>query len=66
MVVETVYPAAGELVCAVPVGCADDVENEDFRFLDVGLPPEIARLKAAGHLGMARDACTRLLECLGL
>lgn len=62
MVVETVYPAAGELVCAGPVGCADDVANEDFRFLDVGLPPEIARLKAAGHLEAARDACTRLLE----
>lgn len=62
MAVETVYPEAGELVCEGPVGCTDEVSNDDFRYLDIGLPPEIARLKAAGHLTEARDACTRLLE----
>lgn len=60
--VETVYPEAGELVCEGPVGCTDEVSNDDFRYLDIGLPPEIARLKAAGHLTEASDACTRLLE----
>ena len=43
------------------MGCFDEVSNSDFRFLDIGLPAEIARLKYAGHLDEAIAACDRLL-----
>ena len=45
-----------------PVGCTDEVSNEDYRYLDIGLPPEAARLKAAGRLDAATAACERLLS----
>ncbi|OUP07678.1 transglutaminase-like domain-containing protein [Collinsella sp. An2] len=56
------YPDKDELVDVGPVGSTDDVSNDDYRYLDVGLPPEIARLKAAGHLDEAIAECTRVIE----
>ena len=55
-------PHDGRVSTEGPVGCFDEVSNDDFRYLDVGLPTEIARLKAAGHLDEAIAACDRLLE----
>ena len=55
-------PHDGRVVAEGPVGCLDEVSNDDFRFLDMGLPAEIARLKAAGRLNEAIAACDRLLE----
>ena len=61
MKVKTEYPAADELIVAGPVGCTDVVANDDYRQLAQGLPPEIARLKAAGRLKEACAACDRAL-----
>ncbi len=61
MKVKTEYPAADELVMAGPVGCTDVVTNDDYRHLAQGLPPEIARLKAAGRLKEACAACDHAL-----
>ena len=55
-------PHDGAVVADGPVGCFDEVSNSDFRYLDVGLPAEIARLKTSGHLDRAIAACDRLLE----
>lgn len=57
MAIKTVMPEEGRLVSCGPVGCSDEVSNDDYRFLDVGLPAEIERFKAAGHLQEAREAC---------
>ena len=45
MAVVNVLPSDGKVIDEGPVGCSVDVCNDDFRFLDVGLPPEILRLK---------------------
>lgn len=61
MAVINVLPSDGKVIDEGPVGCSVDVCNDDFRFLDVGLPPEILRLKDAGYLSQAIEACDRLL-----
>ena len=61
MAVINVLPSEGKVIDEGPVGCSVDVCNDDFRFLDVGLPPEILRLKDAGYLSQAIEACDRLL-----
>ena len=43
MAVINVLPSDGKVIDEGPVGCSVDVCNDDFRFLDVGLPPEILR-----------------------
>ena len=48
MAVINVLPSDGKVIDEGPVGCSVDVCNDDFRHLDVGLPPEILRLKDAG------------------
>ena len=53
MAVINVLPSDGKVIDEGPVGCSVDVCNDDFRFLDVGLPPEILRLKDAGLLRLA-------------
>ena len=53
MAVVNVLPSDGKVIDEGPVGCSVDVCNDDFRFLDVGLPPEILRLKDAGYLSQA-------------
>ena len=50
MAVRFECPEQGELVERGPVGTPDAASNDDFRFLAVGLPPEIERLKQAGRL----------------
>ena len=62
MAVVDVLPADGKVVAEGPVGCSVDVCCDDFRHLDIGLPPEILRLKDAGYLTRAVAACDRLLE----
>lgn len=62
MAVVNVLPADGKVVAEGPVGCSVDVCCDDFRHLDIGLPPEILRLKDAGYLAQAVAACDRLLE----
>lgn len=61
MAVINVLPSDGKVIDEGPVGCSVDVCNDDFRFLDIGLPPEILRLKDAGYLSQAIEACDRLL-----
>ncbi len=61
MAVRFEYPEAGKLVEKGPVGSADAVSNDDFRFLALGLPAEIDRLKQAGYLRQAICACDALL-----
>ncbi|MFR7732586.1 MAG: hypothetical protein ACLU7D_03975 [Collinsella sp.] len=61
MAVINVLPSDGKVIDEGPVGCSVDVCNDDFRFLDVGLPPEILRLKDARYLSQAIEACDRLL-----
>ena len=62
MAVINVLPSDGKVIDEGPVGCSADVCCDDFRHLDVGLPPEILRLKDAGYLTQAVAACDRLLE----
>lgn len=62
MAVRTEWPEEGKLVVDGPVGCADEVSNDDYRFLVVGLPAEIERLKQAGYLREAVHACDELLS----
>lgn len=62
MAVINVLPSDGKVIDEGPVGCSADVRCDDFRHLDVGLPPEILRLKDAGYLTQAVAACDRLLE----
>ena len=60
--VEHVIPSSEEdLVVTGPVGTADEVETGDYAALNVGLPAEVARLKAAGRLREAVAACDELL-----
>ena len=61
MAVQTVWPEEGKLVTSGPVGCTDEVSNADYPYLVIGLPPEVERLKAAGHLTQAIEACDALL-----
>ena len=61
MAVINVLPSDGKVVDEGPVGCSVDVCCDDFRHLDIGLPPEILRLKDAGYLTQAVAACDRLL-----
>ena len=61
MAVINVSPADGKVIAEGPVGCLVDVCCDDFRHLDIGLPPEILRLKDAGYLSQAVAACDRLL-----
>ena len=61
MAVKTEWPEEGKLVVNGPVGCADEVSNDDYRFLAVGLPAEVERLKQAGYLDAAMKACDGLL-----
>lgn len=61
MAVMNVLPSDGKVIDEGPVGCSVDVCCDDFRHLDVGLPPEILRLKDAGYLTQAVAACDRLL-----
>ena len=60
MAVINVSPADGKVIAEGPVGCLVDVCCDDFRHLDIGLPPEILRLKDAGYLSQAIEACDRL------
>ena len=62
MAVINVLPSDGKVIDEGPVGCSADVCCDDFRHLDVGLPPEILRLMDAGYLTQAVAACDRLLE----
>ena len=62
MAVIDVLPSDGKVIDEGPVGCSVDVCCDDFRHLDIGLPPEILRLKDAGYLTQAVAACDRLLE----
>lgn len=62
MAVINVLPSDGKVIDEGPVGCSVDVCSDDFRHLDIGLPPEILRLKDAGYLMQAVAACDRLLE----
>lgn len=62
MTIKTTSPAAGVLKTDGPVGSFDEVENGDYRYLDVGLPQEIERLKQVGSIDSARDACSKMLE----
>lgn len=62
MAVINVLPSDGKVIDEGPVGCSVDVCCDDFRHLDIGLPPEILRLKDAGYLTQAVAACDRLLE----
>lgn len=62
MAVINVLPSDGKVIDEGPVGCSVDVCSDDFRHLDIGLPPEILRLKDAGYLTQAVAACDRLLE----
>ena len=48
-----VLPSDGKVIDEGPVGCSVDVCCDDFRHLDIGLPPEILRLKDAGYLSQA-------------
>ena len=48
MAVINVLPSDGKVIDEGPVGCSVDVCCDDFRHLDIGLPPEILRLKDAG------------------
>ena len=50
MAVINVLPSDGKVIDEGPVGCSVDVCCDDFRHLDIGLPPEILRLKDAGYL----------------
>ena len=50
MAVVNVLPSDGKVIDEGPVGCSVDVCCNDFRHLDIGLPPEILRLKDAGYL----------------
>ena len=61
MAVINVLPSDGKVIDEGPVGCSIDVCNDDFRFLDVGLPPEILRLKDAGYLSQAIELATAYL-----
>lgn len=61
MAVINVLPSDGKVIDEGPVGCSVDVCCDDFRHLDIGLPPEILRLKDAGYLTQAVAACDRLL-----
>lgn len=61
MTVLTESPEQGKLVTKGPVGSPDAVSNNDYRFLALGLPAEIDRLKQAGHLREAIHACDELL-----
>ena len=47
MAVVDVLPADGKVIDEGPVGCSVDVCCDDFCHLDIGLPPEILRLKDA-------------------
>ena len=62
MAVINVLPSDGKVIDEGPVGCSVDVCCDDFRHLDVGLPPEILRLKDAGYLTQPVAACDRLSE----
>lgn len=62
MGLKTVSPEDGEFVASAPVGCAEVVQNSDYRYLDVGLPPEVMRLKESGCIEAAREACQRELR----
>lgn len=62
MAVIDVLPSDGKVIDEGPVGCSVDVCCDDFRHLDIELPPEILRLKDAGYLTRAVAACDRLLE----
>ena len=55
MAVINVLPLDGKVIDEGPVGCYVDVCCDDFRHLDIGLPPEILRLKDAGYLTQAVD-----------
>lgn len=66
MSVKTVLPADGVVAVEVPWGDEDGARNGDYRFLDVGLPAEIARLKAIGRLDAACAACTAMLGAGGV
>lgn len=61
MTVVTSLPTEDELVLSGPVGSPDPALNTDYRYLDIGLPAEIALLKAIGDLDAARRACQDLL-----
>ncbi len=61
MAVINVLPSDGKVIDEGPVGCSVDVCCDDFRHLDIGLLPEILRLKDAGYLTQAVAACDRLL-----
>ena len=60
MAVINVLPSDGKVIDEGPVGCSVDVCCDDFRHLDIGLPPEILRLKDAGYL---TQAVARSLAC---
>lgn len=43
------------------IGCLDGTTSADFRFLHMGLPPQIVRLKSAGELKRAIELCDQML-----
>ena len=49
MTIKTTSPSAGSLRTEGQVGSPDEVENDDYRYLDIGLPQEIERLKQTGR-----------------
>ena len=57
MTVKTVSPEGRDVVRCGPVGSTDPARNGDYRFLGLGLPVEIARLKELGRIDEAREAC---------
>lgn len=62
MAIKTVSPDADALRHEGPVGSFDVVKNGDYRYLDIGLPQEIERLKQCGSIEAARQACSRMLD----
>lgn len=66
MEVKTVYPPDRAVVVSDAPGATDGARNGDYRFLDIGLPAEIARLKAVGRLREAQRACTSMLALGGI
>ena len=62
-VMNVIPSSEDELAVEGPVGSPDDVATADYASLNVGLPAEVARLKAAGRLSEAIRAIDELLAC---
>lgn len=62
MAIKMSSPEGRDVVRVAPVGAAGPARNGDYRYLDVGLPAEVARLKETGAIDAARAACLDILE----